>query len=173
MPDQVCFARPYNGFNPIVMVGHKVKYDSNGGGAAGTYRASIIVPAYCYLVDVQLHGISLWTGSAGITGIVGDADDPDGFFTSRDLKATDLLANQSLSVAAGTALAGGGIGAYIASSRWTIGSGAYARYTPVARTITFLVTAAGTATAGETHFLVLYTEPSGREPLGTPVYTAT
>jgi len=162
------------GFNPVCAAGIKLLYNSGGGGgAAGTYLGDVVVPAYSYLVDVQLHGISLWTGSSTITAIVGDADDDNGFFTTTNLKATDLIANESISVAAGTALAGGLVGAYIANSQWTLGSGTYARYAPVARTITCKVSAGGTCTAGETHMIVLFIPPFNSSPLGTPSYLAT
>jgi hypothetical protein len=175
MPNVVCPAiRPWDGYNPVIFTGHKIRYDSNGGGAAGTYTASVVVPAYCYLWDVMLVGKTLWTGSSTIAVIVGDADDDNGFIVSTNLKSGgELAAGQSVSIAAGTALAGGRIGAYIASSAWVVGSGTYGRYAEVPRTITALVTAAGTATAGETHFIVAYAQASGSEPLGTPVFAAT
>ncbi len=134
----------------------------------------MVLPPYCYLYDVALIGVSLWTGTSTIGAIVGDGDDDNGFFTTTNLKATDLLAGEAISVNAGTAMAGGLIGAYVANSAWAVGGGTTnARYNVTARTITCLVTAAGTATAGETHFLVTYTQLSGSEPLGTPTYAAT
>lgn len=163
----------YCGFNPWSMVGFKIRYDSNGGGAAGTYTASVVLPPYAYLIDVALVGVTLWTGSSTIGVIVGDGDDDNGFFTTANLKATDLLAGEAISVNAGTAMAGGLIGAYVANSAWAVGGGTTnARYSTSARTITALVTAAGTATAGETHFLVSYAIMSGSLPLGAPVYAA-
>lgn len=170
IPPQV----PNIGANVPVWCGFKFLYNSNGGGAAGTYTGSIIVPAYCYLVDVMLINVVLWTGSDTITAIVGDGDDDNGFLTTTNLKATDLIAYEAASVGAGTALAGGLVGAYIANSQWTPGSGTYGRYAPVARTLTCKITAAGTATAGETHFLVSYVGPfAGATCLQSPVYAAT
>jgi hypothetical protein len=80
--------------------------------------------------------------------IVGDGTDPDGYFTAVNLKATDLLAGESISFA----LAGGKAGAYIANSQVS------PRYSAAARTITGSVTTVGTtATTGRTRMIVLYT----------------
>lgn len=165
--------RPYTGQNVVCWGGFIFKYDSGGGGgAAGAYTGSLVVPAYCYLMDVQLQGVTLWTGSGTVAAIVGDADDADGFITSTDLKATDLLAGESISIAAGTAMAGGKIGAYVANSQWCKGSGTYGQYATAARTITCTITTSGTATAGETHLLIAYLPVHGREPFVAPTWAA-
>jgi len=174
MPNTICPQRPYIGFNATRWVGHKLTYNSNGAGAAGTITSNIYVPAYCYLVDVQLIGVTLWTGSSTIAAIVGDADDDNGFFVTTNLKSGgNLAAGQRLAIGAGTAMAGGQIGAYVASSAWVVGSGTYGPYAAVPRIITCKITAAGTTTAGETHFVVGYREFDATEPLGTPVFAAT
>jgi hypothetical protein len=82
--------------------------------------------------------------------IVGDTDD-DGFYTAVNLKATDLLAGESLSFA----LAGGKAGAYIANSQVS------PRYSATARTITAKATTVGTApTTGETRINVIWAQPA-------------
>lgn len=158
----------FTGFNTVEHDGFVFKYNSNGGGAAGTYTGTVKIPPNCYLVDVALYGVSLWTGSSTVAAIVGDADDDNGYLVSTNLKATDLLAGEAISVAAGTAMAGGLIGAYVANSAWAGGV-----YSTSARSITCLITAVGTATAGETHFIVKYMRFSPSRGLGTPVYAAT
>lgn len=175
MADTVCPTRPWEGFNTDRWVGHDISYNSGGTGleaTSRTYTSNIIIPPKSFLLDVQLHAWTLWTGSGAISAIVGDADDDNGYFTTTNLKATDLLAKEAASVAAGTAMAGGLIGAYVANSQWVSGSGTYGQYAEVARTITCKITAAGTATAGRTLFLVRYLEISGSEPLGVPTYLA-
>ncbi|QDV26345.1 hypothetical protein [Aureliella helgolandensis] len=108
---------------------------------AGTYTGSVPLPAGATIHDILVNGVALWNASGAVTLKVGDAADDDGFFTGVNLKATDLLAGESLSFA----LAGGKAGAYIANSQVT------PRYSPAARTINAIVTAAGTAgTAGRT-----------------------
>jgi hypothetical protein len=68
-------------------------------GAAGVYTGSIVIPAGATIHDVIVHGTALWTAGTSALMDVGDAADPDGFFTQIDLKATDLLAGESVSFA--------------------------------------------------------------------------
>lgn len=80
---------------------------------------------------------------------VGDTDD-DGFYTGIDLKATDLLAGESLSFA----LAGGKAGAYIANSQVS------PRYSATARTISGIITTASTGgSTGRTRMTVVWSAP--------------
>jgi hypothetical protein len=69
-----------------------------------------------------------------VTLKVGDVADDDGYFTGVDLKATDLLAGESLSFA----LAGGKAGAYIANSQVS------PRYSASARVVSGIITTAST-----------------------------
>jgi len=118
------------------------------GAAAGTYTADVALPAGATLIDIIVNGVALWTAGTAATLIVGDGTDPDGYYTGVNLKATDLLAGESLSFA----LAGGKAGAYIANSQVT------PRYADAARTITGVVTTTGSAgDAGVTRMVVLYT----------------
>lgn len=122
----------------------------------GTYSADVDLPAGATLVDIIVNGVALWTAATSATLIVGDGTDPDGYYTGVNLKATDLLAGESLSFA----LAGGKAGAYIANSQVT------PRYAAAARTITAEVTSSGAGTAGRTRVIVLYTT-GGRETTAT------
>jgi hypothetical protein len=117
-------------------------------GAAGVYTADVALPAGATLIDIIVNGVALWGAGTSATLIVGDGTDPDGYYTGVNLKATDLLAGESLSFA----LAGGKAGAYIANSQVT------PRYSAAARTITAEVTTVGTtATTGRTRVIVMYT----------------
>jgi hypothetical protein len=119
-------------------------------GAGTTYTATVPLPAGATLLDVIVNGVALWTAGTSATMIVGDGTDPDGYYTAVDLKATDLLAGESLSFA----LAGGKAGAYIASSQVS------PRYSAAARDIIGVVTRAGTVgTAGRTRMTVVYSAP--------------
>ena len=73
----------------------------------------------------------------------------------------------------GTSIARGKIGAYVAGSQWTIGSGVAPQYNSAARVITFTLTTVGTAaTTGETICVVNFLTFSGSEPIITGTYVA-
>lgn len=164
--------QPYVGANHARWVAGRMLYSN--GAAAGVHTVAIQVPAYSILLNVGIIGVALWNQGTSADMIVGDADDDNGFIVSTDLKATDLLAGESIWVGSGTAMAGGKIGAYVANSQWTIGSGVAPQYNSSARTITFKNTTVGTAaTTGETICLVEYLTFSGSEPITTGTYVAT
>lgn len=118
---------------------------------AGAYTGSVVLPAGSTLIDIIVNGVALWTAATSATLKVGDGDDDDGFFTAVDLKATDLLAGESLSFA----LAGGKAGAYIANSQVS------PRYSAASRTISGVVTTVGAGgTAGRTRMVVVYARPT-------------
>lgn len=120
-------------------------------GAAGVYTGSVTIPAGATLHDIIVNGVALWTAGTSAAMIVGDAADPNGYYDAVDLKATDLLAGESISFA----LAGGQAGAYIANSQVS------PRYSASERVITGQVTTVGTtATAGRTRMTVIYSVPS-------------
>lgn len=119
-------------------------------GVAGVYTGTVSVPAGATIHDIIVNGVALWTAGTAATLIVGDGTDPDGFYTAVNLKATDLLAGESISFA----LAGGKAGAYIANSQVS------PRYSAAARSIIGEVTTTGTtASAGRTRMTVLYSLP--------------
>ena len=120
-------------------------------GAAGTYTGSVTIPAGACLKDIIVNGVALWTAGTSATMIVGDASDDNGFFAAVDLKATDLLAGESISFDQ----AGGKAGAYIANNQVS------PRYYASGGTITGLITTVGTtATAGRTRMSVIYSAPA-------------
>ena len=113
---------------------------------AGTYTGAVSVPAGATLLDIIVNGVALWDNAGAVTMIVGDTDD-DGYYTGINLKATDLLAGESISFA----LAGGKAGSYIANSQVS------PRYSATARTINGIITTASTGgTAGRTRMTVVY-----------------
>lgn len=116
---------------------------------AGTYTGAVLLPAGATIHDIIINGVALWTNAGACTLIVGDTDD-DGFYTAVNLKATDLLAGESLSFA----LAGGKAGAYIANSQVS------PRYSATARTINGIITTASTGGgAGRTRMTVVFSLP--------------
>ena len=118
---------------------------------AGTYTGSVTVPAGATILDVIVHATALWDAASSATMIVGDAADNDGIYTGVNLKATDLLAGESLSFAQ----SGGKAGAYNVgtNTHWTT------RYSASARVISGIVTSVGAGTAGRTRMTVIYTLP--------------
>ena len=129
-----------------------ISYDDNGGGAAGVYSISCIIPAGSYIQDVQVHADTLWDSGTSATLIVGDSDDPNGFYAAVNAKATDLVANEVLSFGHD----GGKLGAYI-----TDDNGVMTQYSSSARTVSAEMTTVGTvATAGVTRIVVLWVKPT-------------
>ena len=117
---------------------------------AGTYTAAVNLPAGATLLDILINGVALWDTATSATLKVGDGAVSDGYYTGVNLKATDLLAGESLSFA----LAGGKAGAYIANSQVS------PRYSATVRTISGVVTTVGSGSAGRTRMVVLYIPPA-------------
>lgn len=115
---------------------------------AGTYTGTVTLPAGSTLIDIIVDGIALWAAATSATMKVGATDD-DGYYTGVNLKATDLLAGESISFA----LAGGKAGAYIANSQVS------PRYFAAATAIKGIVTSEGAGTTGRTRMTVVYATP--------------
>lgn len=125
-------------------------FDENG---PGTYTATVPLPAGATLVDILVNGVVLWAAATSAVLVVGDGADADGYYTDVDLKATDLLAGESLSLS----MAGGQAGAYVAASQVS------PRYAAAARSIIGVVTSVGAGTAGRTRMTVLYSAPASAD----------
>lgn len=119
----------------------------------GTYTGTIALPAGAVVVDVIVHAIALWAAATSAALIVGDAVDPNGFFDAVDLKATDLLAGESISFAQ----TGGKEGADLDDP--AAGAHVRRRYLATARNVTGVVTSVGAGTTGRTLMTVVYTVP--------------
>lgn len=114
---------------------------------AGSYTGSVTVPAGATILDIIVNGVALWSASSSVSMYVGDAADADGYFTGINLKATDLLAGESIAFES----AGGKAGAYIANSQVS------PRYSASARVITGLIVAPSVNDAlGRTRMTVVY-----------------
>ena len=128
-----------------------MSWEDNGGGAAGVYSISTIIPAGAYIQDIQVHTDTLWDSDTSATLIVGDSDDDNGFYTGVNAKATDLVANEVLSFYH----LGGKEGAYV-----TDNNGVMTQYSSSARTVTAQMTTVGAATAGVTRIVVIWVKPT-------------
>ena len=121
---------------------------------AGVYTGSVDIPAGATLIDIVITNVALWTATTSAAMIVGDVTDPNGFYDAVDLKATDLLAGESLSFAK----AGGQEGADIVATH------ANRRYSAAVRTITGEITTVGAAgSAGRTRMTVIYSAPASAD----------
>ena len=137
-----------------VQVGEMVfDYSQVGDHSSTSYHliGQVKVPANSYILDVQVHGVSLWVSGAAVAMIVGDGDDDNGFHASTNLKATALLAGEANTMEH----PGGLAGAYTTGQQRVF-------YSASARTVIAKLTLATNATAasaGETRVLVMYCCP--------------
>lgn len=119
---------------------------------AGTYTGSITVPAGATILDIKVRSTALWTAATSAAMDVGDATDPNGWFDAINLKATDLLVGEEISLNQ----TGGKEGAYLNT---TTGARS-AVYSASARVISGIVTSVGAGTAGRTRLMVIYANPT-------------
>lgn len=94
-----------------VVVCERMTFLESQATAAGSTVNHCPLPDGAILVDIIVTAEALHTGTSSSLQ-VGDGDDPDGYFTSVDLKATDLLAEESLRLSGNLATGGGVGGAY-------------------------------------------------------------
>jgi hypothetical protein len=120
---------------------------------AGTYTGTVALPAGAVVVDIIIHAIALWAAATSASMIVGDTVDDNGFFNAVDLKATDLLAAESISFAQ----TGGKEGADLDDP--AAGAHVRRRYLATARNIIGKVVSVGAGTTGRTLMTVVYTVP--------------
>ena len=120
----------------------------------GTYTASVTVPADSWLIDIIVYGQALWNSVTSAVLKIGDASTTDGYYVGVDLKATDLLVDETLSFDN----PGGKEGAYIVSATGLRNK----MWASTERVITGVVTEATTtvAAAGKTRVLVVYSTTS-------------
>lgn len=119
--------------------------------AAGTYTGSVLLPSNAVLINVIVHGQVLWASGTSATLKIGDVADDDGIFIGVNLKATDLLAGESIDLY----MAGGKQGADLTDAA-TPGSQMLRRMLTTARTISAIVTQVGTGAAGITWVHVIW-----------------
>jgi len=149
---QLIYTGSTDGWKPAAGVFAKEVTFTEVGGAL-TYTGSVTIPAGATVLDVIVHATALWDNAGAVTMKVGDATDDDGIYTGVNLKATDLLAGESLSFAQ----SGGKAGAYNVgtNTHWTT------RYLATARVISGIITTASTGgSAGRTRMTVLYALPT-------------
>lgn len=163
-----------NGVNAGAVVASAVKFDVTDGhdAAVGTSTGTIELPAGAVILDVQIFSTVLWNSGDSDTMLVGDDDDPDGWFASVDLQASgSLLVGESLSAAASgdstnkPGRSGGVTGDYCVEAtgrfgRTTAGVDS-GNYLGAATEVVGTVTSVGTVpTTGTTYLIVLWCVPT-------------
>ena len=142
------------------MRAESIRFREAQGTAAGTHSASFEVPAGAYLIDVIVHGTALWTAGTSATLVVGDVASPSGFYAAVNLKATDLLAGESLSFAAPGGKQGADVDVDAAGAQHV-----RRRALTAARTLSASVVTVGTVgTAGITDVIFIYAYPNPITP---------
>ena len=122
------------------------------------HTGTVVIPAGATLHNIQVTSSVLWTDSdAGL--IVGDAQDPDGWFADTDLAATDLAVGEVLDISNAENW-GGRNGAYLVAATGRKGqatataSGVY--YSSASSVIGVVAVATPSGTAGRTFMTVTY-----------------
>jgi hypothetical protein len=123
-----------------------------------THTGTVVIPAGATLLDIIVVPQVLWTGgTAAFT--CGDAAAATGWFTSTNLKATDLVLGERLQ-ASNASYWGGVNGAYLVSATGRFGQQSTTMiggYCPTAYSVIGVVTVGTPATtAGRTRMTVLY-----------------
>lgn len=129
--------------------------------AATSYTATFAIPAGAVLHNIRVIAQALWNGTSA-TLKVGDTADDDGYFIGVNVKATDLLVNEVLSVEDGD-LWGGKNGAYLVAATGQRGPTAtnFGQYYAAGSNITAIVTpGAADGTLGRTLVEVEYSIPT-------------
>ena len=124
-----------------------------------THTGTVVIPAGATLLDITVVPQVLWTAGTSAAFTCGDANSANGWFTSTNLKATDLILGERLQ--ASNANNWGGVnGAYLTTagrfgqqSTNMIGG-----YCPTAYSVIGVVTVVGpSTTAGRTRMTVTWT----------------
>jgi hypothetical protein len=142
---------------PMVVEG--VSFTEDGSGTS--YTATVEIPAGAIVHDICFTSTVLWDGTSASLDI-GDDDDPDGYFTSVNLKATDLLVGEVISLTS-VDCTGGVAGAYntTAGRKGLAAGGSSGFYYGTAAEIIFLVTpGAADGSAGRSFGWVVYSVPT-------------
>ncbi len=120
-------------------------------GSGTTYTGTVPIPAGSFLWDVQFRSTVLWDGTSAALD-VGDDDDANGYFAAINLKATDLLVGEILSIT-NSENWGGKQGVYLVAATG-LKSATY--YATVNNIIAVVTPGAADGSAGRSFLHVLY-----------------
>ena len=142
-----------------VLVSKVITLTENG--AATSYTGSVVLPAASILHDIYVIPRVLWNGTSA-TLKVGDTADDDGFFTGVNLKVTDALVGEVLSLGDSENW-GGKQGAYLVAATGARGplTNNFGLSYVTGSTINFIVTpGAADGTLGRTDCVVTFSTPT-------------
>jgi hypothetical protein len=125
-----------------------------------THTGSVVLPAGAVLLDIIVSGGVVWTATGTVTLKIGDTAVADGYFIGVNLKATDLLAGETLAISGSNVAASGGKqGSYLVAATGQRGAAAtnFGAHNVAGTTINAVVTVVTPATtAGRTYVTVFY-----------------
>jgi len=126
-----------------------------------TYTATVPLPANATLLDIIVSGGVVWNAAATTAVLkVGDTAVDDGYFTNVNLKATDLLAGETLAISGSNVAASGGKqGAYLVAATGQRGATAsnFGAHNTAGTNILATVTVTGpSGTTGRTYVDIFY-----------------
>ena len=127
-----------------------------------TYTGTVKLPPGAYIIDIILHCIGGWDDGTSATMILGESTDDNGFFDAVNLKATDLVATESISFG----FSGGKEGADVDGGE-SAGDHLRRRFLAGARDIIGVITTGGQdGSAGRTRMTVIWVLPvAGATPV--------
>lgn len=130
-----------------------VSFTEDGSGTS--YTGTIPVAAGTLVLDIQFRSTVLWNGTSAALDI-GDDDDPNGYFAAVNLKSTDLLVGEVLSIASSENW-GGKPGAYLVAATGLKSATYYAAANNIIGVIT---PGAADGSAGRSFMHVFYATPT-------------
>ena len=126
---------------------------------AGVYSGAVDIPAGATILALQVVVTALFDDGTSASLDVGDTDDPDGFFQTVNVKATDLVVGEVLDISNAENW-GATQGAYLVAAtgrKGSVAAGNSGIYYGVATQIIGLLTVgAGNGTAGRAFMTVTY-----------------
>lgn len=135
-----------NGHRGGLVVAERTFVETTG---AGTYTATVAIPAGAWLMDLLWLNTALWTAASSATLDVGDDDDPDGMLDGINLKSAPA-ADLAISYRDGDTGVGDDSAAF-----------GPIRYYAAAKTITAtVVTVGASGAAGRSRLVVVYATPA-------------
>lgn len=126
-----------------------------------THTGTVRLPARSTLLDIYLVPQVLWTATTA-TIVIGDANSANGWFTSTNLVATDLVLGERLQASQAVATDGSYGGTFEGSYVTTAGRFGQAAtnmiggYCPTAYSVIGVVTVTGPTAVGTTRMTVIY-----------------
>lgn len=129
-----------------------------------TYTATVEIPAGATLLNIQFVTTVLWDDGTSAVLLIGDDDDPNGWFDAVDLKATDLLVGEVLDISNAENW-GGAQGVYLVAAtgrkgRVTAGVDSGIYYGAASEVIGLITTGGQDGSAGRSFMFVTYAVPT-------------